>query len=167
MQVNTVKVNKPTVLTPLIQRLVLIAQRDIHLVMVVPSANHVGRGRMVLDVKIVPKVNTVTAVILLRSPVEIAPPVTTMITTVRALVYHAFQGNSIILPVLWHANFAKRIPFQVINIVEFPVNHALLVVHPNRAVRNVPIVHQVNSKTVPTTNATNVQQDGIHWNWMQ
>ena len=134
---------------------------------VVLNVPRVVLGHTVLDVKIVPKVNTVTAVILLRSPVEIAPPVTTMITTVRALVYHAFQGNSTILRVLWHANFAKRIPIQVRNIVKFPVNHALLVVHPNRAVRNVPIVHQVNSKTVPTTNATNVQQDGIHWNWMQ
>ena len=61
--VNTVKVKKTTVLTPLIQRLVLIAQRGIHQVLAVPSANPVELGRTVLDVKIVVKVNTVTVLI--------------------------------------------------------------------------------------------------------
>jgi hypothetical protein len=62
MLVNTVKVKKKMV-TPLIQRLVLIAQRGIHQVMVVPSANHVELGGTVLDVKFVVKVNTVTVLI--------------------------------------------------------------------------------------------------------
>ena len=37
----------------------------------VPNAKSVGRGRTVMGVKIVPKVNTATAVILLRSRAEI------------------------------------------------------------------------------------------------
>ena len=62
MLANTVKVKKKMV-TPLIQRLVLIAQRGIHQVMVVPSANHVELEGTVLDVKFVVKVNTVTVLI--------------------------------------------------------------------------------------------------------
>jgi len=61
--VNTVKVRQTTVLTPLIQRLVLIAQRGIHQVLAVPSANHVELERTVLDAKIVLQVNTVTVLI--------------------------------------------------------------------------------------------------------
>ena len=60
MLVNTVKAKKTTVLTPLTQRLVLIAQRGIHQVLVVPSANPVELGRTVLGVKAVSPVNTVT-----------------------------------------------------------------------------------------------------------
>jgi len=63
MLVNTVKVKQTTVLTPPTQRLVLIAQRGIHQVLGVPSANPVELGRTVLDVKIVVKVNTVTVLI--------------------------------------------------------------------------------------------------------
>ena len=92
--VNTVKAKKMTVLTPLIQRLVLIAQRGIHQVLVVPSANHVGRGRTAMDAYHVPKVNTATAVILLRSRAAIAQPVTTVTTSVKVLVCPAVQVNS-------------------------------------------------------------------------
>ena len=63
MLVNTVKARKPTVSTLLIPRLVLIAQRGIHQVLVVPSANHVELGRTVLGVKVVIQVNTVTVLI--------------------------------------------------------------------------------------------------------
>ena len=60
MLVNTVKAKKTTVSTSLIQLHALIARQGIHQVLVVPSANHVELGRMVLDVKIVVQVNTVT-----------------------------------------------------------------------------------------------------------
>ena len=90
MLVNTVKAKKTTVLTPLTQRLVLIAQRAIHQALVVPNAKPVGRGRTVMGVKIVQKVNTAMAVILLRSPAEIAQPGTTATTLVKVLVCPAF-----------------------------------------------------------------------------
>ena len=60
MLVNTVKAKKTTVLTLLTQLHALTAQQGIHPVLVVPSANYVEPGRMVLDVKIVVQVNTVT-----------------------------------------------------------------------------------------------------------
>ena len=60
MLVNTVKAKKTTVSTLLTQLHASIAQQGIHPVPVVPSANHVELGRMVLDVKIVVQVNTVT-----------------------------------------------------------------------------------------------------------
>ena len=59
MLANTVKV-KTKMVTRLTQQLVLIAQRGIHQVLVVPSANHVELGRTVLGVKSVVQVNTVT-----------------------------------------------------------------------------------------------------------
>ena len=88
--VNTVQAKKTTVLTPLIQRLVLIAQRGIHQVLAVPSAKPVVRGHTAMGASLVPKVNTATAVILLRSPADIAQPVTTVTTLVKVLVCPAF-----------------------------------------------------------------------------
>ena len=70
----------------------------------------------------------------------------------------------LLVPLIAHV--AKRIPFPLIKVVLRPVHHVLLVVHPNKAVLNVPIVHLVNSQTVTTTNAIHVRQDGIRWNWM-
>ena len=90
MLVNTVKAKKTTVSTLLIQLHALIAQQGIHPVPVVPSANHVELGRTVLGVKIVIQVNTATAVTLLRSPAEIAQPVTTVTTSVKVLVCPVF-----------------------------------------------------------------------------
>ena len=91
MLANTAKAKKTTVSTLLIRRLVLNAQRGIHQVLVVPSANHVGLGRTVSGVKIVVQVNTVTVRIhwLLRA--DIAQPVTTVTTSVKALVCPAFR----------------------------------------------------------------------------
>ena len=90
MLANTVQAKKTTVLTPLTQRLVLIAQRGIHQALVVPSAKPVVRGHTAMGVSLVPKVNTATAVILLRSPADIAQPVTTVTTLVKVLVCPAF-----------------------------------------------------------------------------
>jgi len=90
MLANTVKVKKTTVSTLLIQRLVLIAQRGIHQVLVVPSAKPVGRGRTAMGVSRVPQVNTATAVTLLRSPADIAQLVTTVTTLVKVLVCRVF-----------------------------------------------------------------------------
>ena len=87
---NTVQAKKTTVLTPLIRRLVLIAQRDIHQALAVPSAKPVVRGHTAIGASLVPKVNTATAVILLRSPADIAQPVTTVTTLVKVLVCPAF-----------------------------------------------------------------------------
>ena len=98
--VNTVKVKKTTVLTPLIQRLVLIAQRGIHQVLVVPSAKPVGRGRTAMGVSRVTKVITATAVILLRSLADIAQPGTTVTTLVKVHVCPAVPVNSMMLLVL-------------------------------------------------------------------
>jgi hypothetical protein len=83
---------KRTMVSPIqIQRRVLIAQRGIHQVLVVPSAKSVGRGHTAMGVKIVPKVNTATAVILLRSPVDIAQPGTTVMASVKVLVCPVFR----------------------------------------------------------------------------
>ena len=90
MLVNTVKVKKTTVLTPPTQRLVLIAQRGIHQVLVVPSAKPVGRGRTAMGVSLVPKVNTATAVTLLQTPADIAQLGTTVTTSVKVLVCRVF-----------------------------------------------------------------------------
>ena len=90
MLVNTVKAKKTTVLTPLTQRLVLIAQRGIHQALAVPSAKPAVRGHTAMGASLVPKVNTATAVILLRSPADIAQPVTTVTTLVKVLVCPAF-----------------------------------------------------------------------------
>jgi len=89
MWANTVRVKTKTVkrLTP---RLVLIAQRGIHQVLVVPSAKPVGRGRTAMGVSLVPQVNTATAVTLLRSPADIAQLVTTVTTLVKVLVCRVF-----------------------------------------------------------------------------
>ena len=62
MWASTVKV-KTKRATRLIPRRVLIAQRGIYQVLVVPSANPVELGRTVLGVKSVVKVNTVTVLI--------------------------------------------------------------------------------------------------------
>ena len=88
--VNTVKAKKTTVLTLLIQRLVWIARWGIRRVLVVPSANPVGRERTAMGVKIVSKVNTATAVTQLRFPAGIAQLVTTTMTLVKALVCPVF-----------------------------------------------------------------------------
>jgi hypothetical protein len=112
---------------------------------VAPNADHVVLEHTVMGANTVPQVDTAMAVTQLIHHVGIVRPVITTRTLDKVRVYHASQGNSIILPVLSSANLAKRILFQVRNIVKFPVNHALLVVHPNKAVPNVPIVHQVNS----------------------
>ena len=98
--VNTVKVKKTTVLTPPTQRLVLIAQRGIHQVLVVPSAKPVGRGRTAMGVSRVPQVNTATAVTLLRSLADIAQPGTTVTTSVKVHVCPAVPVNSMMLLVL-------------------------------------------------------------------
>ena len=90
MLVNTVKAKKTTVSTLLIRRLVLIAQRGIHQVLVVPSAKPVGRGRTAMGASLVPKVNIVTAVTLLRSPADIVQLVTTVPTLVKVLVCRVF-----------------------------------------------------------------------------
>ena len=90
MLANTVKV-KTKMVTRLTQQLVLIAQRGIHQVLVVPSAKSVGRGHTAMGVSLVPKVNTATAVTLLRSLVEIAQPVTTVMASVKVLVCPAFR----------------------------------------------------------------------------
>ena len=91
MLVNTVKAKKTTVSTLLIQLHALIAQQGIHPVLVVPSANDVEPGRMAMGAYRVPKVNTATAVTLLRSPAEIAQPGTTATTSVKVLVCPAFR----------------------------------------------------------------------------
>ena len=57
---------------------------------VVPSAKSAGQGHMVMGVSLVPRVNTATAVTLLRSLAEIAQPVTTVTTLVKVLVCPAF-----------------------------------------------------------------------------
>ena len=69
------------------------------------------------------------------------------------------------MPVLLGANFAKQIPFHLIQLGPFPVLNVPTVVPAKKAAPNVPIVHLVNLKTVSTTNAMRVQQDGTHWNW--
>jgi len=112
---------------------------------VAPNADHVVLEHTVMGAKTVPRVNIAMAVTQSIHHVGIVRPVITTRTLDKVRVYHASQGNSIILLVLLHANFAKRTPFQAINTVKFPVIHALLVVHPNRAVPNVLIVHLVNS----------------------
>ena len=89
MLASTVKV-KTKMVTPLIPRLVLIAQRGIHQALVVPSAKPVVRGHTAMGVSLVPEVNTATAVILLRSPADIAQLVTTVTTLVKVLVCPAF-----------------------------------------------------------------------------
>ena len=94
MLVNTVKAKKTTVSTLLIQLHALIAQQGIHPVLVVPSANDVEPGRMAMGAYRVPKVNTATAVTLLRSPAAIAQPGTTAMTSVKVLVCPAVQVNS-------------------------------------------------------------------------
>ena len=100
MLVNTVKVKKTTVSTLLIQRLVLIVQRGIHQALVVPSAKSVGRGHTAMGVSLVPKVNTATAVTLLRSLAAIAQPGTTVTTSVKVHVCPAVPVNSMMLLVL-------------------------------------------------------------------
>ena len=92
--VNTVKAKKTTVLTSPIQRFVLIAQRGIHQVRVVPSANPVGRGRPVLGVKSAVKVNTATVLIQELLCAAIAQPGTTATTSVKVLVCPAVRVNS-------------------------------------------------------------------------
>jgi hypothetical protein len=83
---------KRTMVSPIqIQRRVLIAQRGIHQVLVVPSAKSVGQGHMVMGVSLVPRVNTATAVTPLRSLAEIAQPVTTVTTLAKVLVCPVFQ----------------------------------------------------------------------------
>ena len=57
----------------------------------VPNAKLAGRGHMVMDAYRVPKDNIVTAVTLLRTPAEIAQPVTTVTTSVKVLVCPAFR----------------------------------------------------------------------------
>jgi hypothetical protein len=89
MWANTVKAETKMV-TRLIPRRVSIAQRGIHQVLVVPSANPVELGRTVLGVSRVMLVTIVTAVTLLRSPVGIAQPVTTVTTSVKVLVCPVF-----------------------------------------------------------------------------
>jgi hypothetical protein len=49
------------------------------------------------------------------------------------------------------AHVAKKIPFPLIKVVLCPVYHVLLVVHPNKAVQNVPIAHRANLNTMSTT----------------
>ena len=56
----------------------------------VPNAKSVGRGHTAMGVSLVPKVNTATAVTLLRSLAESAQPVTTVPTLVKVLVCHVF-----------------------------------------------------------------------------
>ena len=63
MLVNTVKVKKTTMKLLRTPPFVLIAQRGIHQVLVVPSAKRVEQVPMVMDVNPVPKVNTVTVLI--------------------------------------------------------------------------------------------------------
>ena len=82
--------SKTKMVTRLIPRLVLVAQRGIHQVLVVPSAKVVERGRTAMGASLVPKVNTATAVTLLRSPADIAQPVTTVTTLVKVLVCRVF-----------------------------------------------------------------------------
>ena len=94
MLVNTVKAKKTTVSTLLTQLHALIAQQGIHPVLVVPSANDVEPGRMAMGAYRVPKVNTATAVTLLRSPAAIAQPGTTAMTSVKVLVCPAVRVNS-------------------------------------------------------------------------
>jgi hypothetical protein len=63
MLVNTVKVKKTTMKLLRTPPFVLIVQRGIHRVLVVPSAKRVERVPMVMDVNPVSKAITVTAVI--------------------------------------------------------------------------------------------------------
>ena len=72
------------------QHNVLIAQLGIHQVLAVPSAKPVGRGHTAMGVSLVPKVNTATAVTLLRSLADIAQPGTTVTTSVKVHVCPAF-----------------------------------------------------------------------------
>jgi hypothetical protein len=90
MLVNTVKAKKTTVLTLLIQLHALIAQQGIHPVLEVPSVNYVEPGRMAMSAYPVRKVNTATAVTLLRTPAEIAQSGTTATTSAKVLVCPAF-----------------------------------------------------------------------------
>jgi hypothetical protein len=121
---------------------------------------------MVLDANRVPLVNTAMAPTLLRSLAEIARPVTTMTTTVRVLVYHAYPVNSIILPVLSSANLAKKILFQKKRIGPCPVTNVpperhlfkevsdAIVIHAKQVplikvvLENVSIVHKVGNRKI-------------------
>jgi len=168
--VNTVKVKKTTVLKPLIQRLVLIAQWGFHQVLGVPSAKPVGRGRTAMGVKIARKGNTATAVTLLRSRVEIAQPVTTMATLARVLVCHAVQVNSTIRRVLLHVNPVLKIPILVTK-ADHQVAYPATTVRPRK--KAVPNAIESHAKRAPiqikiplTTNAKTVHKVGYRKYWM-
>jgi len=90
----------------------------------VPNAKPVEPVPMVMDVNPATKVNTVTAVTLLRSPAEIAQRVTTTTTMAKVLVCPAYLENSMTKLVLLNANFAKRTHFRKTNIANILVNNA-------------------------------------------
>ena len=69
---------------------VWVAMQASRRILAVPSAKPVVRGHTAMGASLVPKVNTATAVILLRSPADIAQPVTTVTTLVKVLVCPAF-----------------------------------------------------------------------------
>ena len=114
--------------------------------MVVLNVPRVVLEPMVLDANRVPLVNTAMAPILLRSLAEIARPVTTMTTTVRVLVYHAYPVNSTTLPVLSSANFAKKILSQKRRTGPCPVTNVPSERHLSQEVSNAIVIH---AKQVP------------------
>ena len=102
---NAVPVNSTTLLVPLNVHLVLkipitVTKAENQVVYhatkvrprkkAVPNVKPVGRGHTAMGVSLVPKVNTATAVTLLRSLAESAQPVTTVPTLVKVLVCRVF-----------------------------------------------------------------------------
>jgi hypothetical protein len=92
---------------------------------------------MVMDVNPATKVNTVTAVTLLRSLADIAQLVTTTTTMAKVLVCPAVLENSMTKLVLLNANFAKRTHFRKTNIANILVKTAPPDRHRSTEVSNV------------------------------
>ena len=78
-----------------------------------PNAKSAGREHTAMGVSLVPKVNTATAVTLLRSRAESAQMVTTVPTLVKVLVCPAVQVNSTIRRGLSNVNSVLKIPIMV------------------------------------------------------
>ena len=107
-------------------------------------------------VVIVLKVNIVVVQMKLQN-VKCVCQVFTQMNQDKVLVYHVFQVNLMMLLVPWYANLAKRILFQLLKIVPFPVTFALPVGRPIQAAPNVLLVRLVNLKK--KKNATNAPLD--------
>jgi hypothetical protein len=134
----------------------------------VPNAKPVEPVPMVMDVNPATKVNTVTAVILMRSPAEIAQRVTTTTALVKVLVCPAYPENSMTKLVLLNANFAKRTHFRKTNIANILVNNAPPERHRSTEVSNViePHAKRAPIKISLMGNAKTVPKVGNQNNWM-